>query len=286
VTLEIMAARTADAEPLGAICYDAFRVMQERHGLPPDWPSPAAAQQALGLLIADPAVEVVMAVRDGQIVGSNALSHHDAWGGIGPLTVAPRWQGQGIGRALMEAVMAQARARGIERLRLQQDAANMASLALYTMLGFRVQEMTVVLEARPWAHDGAGIRAATPADLEAIARLGQRHLGFGRHRAVAAALAQGFVVLVQEDELGLRGYFIAGRRGHGVAETEASMLALINAAAKRLAPGPARCFCPLSEAGLFRALLVAGCRAGKVMTLMARGSYKAPRSVCLPSVLG
>ena len=30
----------ADAEACGRICYDAFRAIAERHGFPPDFPSP------------------------------------------------------------------------------------------------------------------------------------------------------------------------------------------------------------------------------------------------------
>lgn len=286
MAVEIVAAQPADAAHLGRICYDAFRVVQERHGLPPDWASPAAAEQALGLLIADPAVVAVMSIDAGHVVGSNFLSHHDGWGGIGPLSVAPRWQGRGIGRTLMTAVMAAAKERELPQLRLQQDAANMASLALYASLEFVPQETTVVMEARPTGQRSPGIRAATVADLDEIARLSQRQLRLSRRQEVAAALDHAFTVLVQEAPGGLSGYFIAGRRGHGVATEETSMLALIHEAAYVVAPAPMRFFCPLREASLLRALLATGCRATKMMTLMTRGPYAVPDPVWLPSVLG
>ena len=289
MALEIGAAQMADAERLGTICFEAFRQEQERHGLLPDWPSPAVAQQALALLIADPHVVAVKATVDGVPAGSYFLSHHDGWGGIGPVSVDPAHQGQGIGRALMAAVIGAADGRGMSHLRLQQDAANLASLALYASLGFTFQEATVVMEAQPFLSHGAagpGVRPATSADLDAIDRLSQRHLQISRRHEVAAALAHGFVTLVSEDGDGLGGYFIAGRRGHGVAVNEETMLALIDAAAQRLAPAPVRFLCPLREAALFRHLLAADSRAGKVMTLLTRGEYATPKPVWLPSVLG
>ncbi len=286
MTVEIVAAQPADAATLGRICYDAFRVVQARHGLPPDWESPAAAECALGLLIADPAVVAVMAIAAGHIVGSNFLSHHDAWGGIGPLSVTPRWQGRGVGRALMTAVLAVAEVREVPQVRLQQDAANMASLALYASLGFVARETTVVMEVRATGRPSSGVRAATGADLEEIARLSQQHLQLSRRQEVAAAMDHGFTVLVQDGPGGLGGYFIAGRRGHGVATGEATMLTLIHAAACVLAPAPLRFFCPLREASLLCALLATGCQAAKMMTLMTRGPYASPDPIWLPSVLG
>jgi len=44
-------------------------------------------------------------------------------------------------------------------------------------------------------------------------------------------------------------------------------------------------FCPLREASLYRSLLKAGCRAVKVMNLMAIGPYEPPDAVWMNSVL-
>lgn len=137
---------------------------------------------------------------------------------IGPVSVDLARQGQGIGRALMGAVISAGKERGFSHPRLQQDAANMPSLALYASLGFVFQEATVVMEARPFLSSNAGarqVRLAIGADLEAIDRLSERHLTLSRRHEVAAALAHGFVALVHEDGDGFLGYFIAGRRGHG-----------------------------------------------------------------------
>jgi ribosomal-protein-alanine N-acetyltransferase len=52
------------------------------------------------------------------------------------LTVAPAWQGQGLGSALLEAVVQHARARGMATLWLEVRASNARARALYARRGF------------------------------------------------------------------------------------------------------------------------------------------------------
>jgi putative acetyltransferase len=49
----------------------------------------------------------------------------------------PAWRGQGLGRALLLACIAKARAQGITRITLQARADNTAAIGLYEALGFR-----------------------------------------------------------------------------------------------------------------------------------------------------
>ncbi|MGE6333424.1 GNAT family N-acetyltransferase [Stenotrophomonas sp. NPDC077659] len=52
-----------------------------------------------------------VAVQDGQVIGHVAVSPvaisdgSEGWFGLGPLSVAPQWQGQGIGSGLMRAAL-------------------------------------------------------------------------------------------------------------------------------------------------------------------------------------
>lgn len=57
---------------------------------------------------------------------------------IDGLAVHPDWQGQGLGSALIDALAAEARARGYERLRLDVADHNIRARALYERLGFGV----------------------------------------------------------------------------------------------------------------------------------------------------
>lgn len=58
-------------------------------------------------------------------------------GQIYAVYVAPEARGQGAGRALMEAALAEARARGLEQVALGVTVGNDAARALYVSLGFR-----------------------------------------------------------------------------------------------------------------------------------------------------
>jgi ribosomal-protein-alanine N-acetyltransferase len=52
------------------------------------------------------------------------------------ITIAPRWQGQGLGSALLDAVQAHARARAFATLWLEVRASNHRARALYARRGF------------------------------------------------------------------------------------------------------------------------------------------------------
>jgi predicted N-acetyltransferase YhbS len=52
------------------------------------------------------------------VVGSNFLLSADEVAGVGPITVEVPLQGEGVGRALMEAVIDRARQERIEMVRL------------------------------------------------------------------------------------------------------------------------------------------------------------------------
>lgn len=89
----------------------------------------------------------VVALLDGQVVGSNFLSLSDPVAGIGPVTVEPCHQGKDIGLALMQDVVDQGRRRGIERIRLLQETMNVGSLSLYASMGFDSREEVAYLQA-------------------------------------------------------------------------------------------------------------------------------------------
>ena len=98
-------------------------------------------------------------------------------------------------------------------------------------------------------------------------------------------LAQPPVTFLRERGGRVVGYYLAGIAGHGVAETEDDMLALVREAARQMPPDFHRVFCPLTEGSLYRSFLANGSRAIKVMNLMALGPYERPDGVWVPSVL-
>jgi len=282
--IELVPAGPEHVNELGRICFEAFKTFHERHRFPPDFPNAGIAAQVIGMLVQRDDCYGVAALAGGRPVGSNFLWHMDEVAGVGPITVDPTYQGRKIGRALMEAVLRQAREMGIDRVRLLQDGFNMASLSLYASLGFDVKEAVALMQAAPSRESAGSVRAVTEADLPAVEALSRRLYKTSRRNEVGAAIRYGFSPILRERDGRVTGYLIPGMIGHGVAETEADALALFGEAARRLPPEVARFFCPLSEASLYRKALQAGHRAIKVMNLMAMGPYEPPAAVWMPSV--
>ena len=94
----------------------------------------------LSMMFAHPGFYCVVAESGGQILGSNCLDERSAIAGVGPITIDPEIQNKGVGRALMEAVLARSAERGFQGTRLLQAAFHNRSLSLYTKLGFDTRE--------------------------------------------------------------------------------------------------------------------------------------------------
>jgi putative acetyltransferase len=92
--------------------------------------------------IVSPGGQIFVARHNGEVVGTCAVLPHDE--GVlelAKLSVAPRSQGSGLGRRLVEACLAYARARGARRLVLLSSSKLGAALRLYEGLGFRRASM-------------------------------------------------------------------------------------------------------------------------------------------------
>jgi ribosomal protein S18 acetylase RimI-like enzyme len=285
MAIELVPAEPQHARELGSICFEAFKEIHDRGCGTRDFPTVEIAQQVLGMLVEREDFYSVSALDNGRLVGSNFLSLMDPVAGVGPITVDPSYQGQGLGRILMQNVMDYARRRNIEQVRLMQDSFNGASLSLYASLGFDVKEPVAVMQAAPLAQADDGVRPIAEPDLPAIEELSERIYKNSRRNEVAAAAPYGFAALLRERRGRITGYLLPGIFGHGVAETEEDALALVGEAARRLPPEIARFFCPLTESSFFRKALQGGCRVIKVMNYMTLGPYEQPDEVWMPSVL-
>jgi len=282
MAVELRGSVAADVPELGRVCYEAFRDIAERHGFPPDFPNEAVAQSVVGLLVQQEAVYAVGAWEGAVARGSNHIAMWDEVAGLGPISVDVGSQGEGIGRRLMEDVIAHARERGFERIRLMQDAFNMRSLALYASLGFETKEPVAYIELAAGGAADANVRGATAADVPAMDALCREVYGISRAHEVAALMGAGFPAFVL-DRGRIAGYLIGTAIGHGVAEDEGVMLALYGSLGTAI-PGMLSNL-PIREGGLYRAALAAGHRNRKVMNLMALGPYEEPRGTWTPSVL-
>lgn len=285
--VDLRPAAPDDASECGRIIFEAFRDIAERHGFPPDFPSIEAGTSLAASFIAHPSIFAVVAVSDGRVIGSNFLDERDAVRGVGPITVDPSYQGAGVGRRLMQAVIE--RGRDARTIQLQQDAFNTRSLSLYASLGFDVTHPTVLITGTPAdAPDPAWeIRPLTVSDLDACNELCAA--AHGQHRGAAlrdalreldphVAVRDGRVV-AYASTLGM--WSLA----HAAAQEPRDMQALI--AGYAAATGrPVQMLVPIRHTELLRWCLAQGLRVVKPMNVMALGEYREPLVGCwIPSVL-
>jgi predicted N-acetyltransferase YhbS len=284
LTPTIRPAVAADAAECGRIIHDAFAAISGQHNFPKDFPSIEAGRRVAEMLIAAPGFYGFVAEEDGRIVGSNFLDERGPIAGIGPITVDPAQQNTGVGRRLMEAVMARAAARGLPGVRLVQDAFHNRSMCLYTSLGFVVREPLSVMQGRALGLSlpGYHVRAAAPEDSDACNALCRRVHGSERSADLAHAISEGTAVVVEH--LGrITGYATQlAFFGHTVGETNDDLKALIGAAREFAGPG---FILPTRNHDLFGWCLAHGLRLVKQMTLMTTGLYNDPAGAWLPSVL-
>jgi ribosomal protein S18 acetylase RimI-like enzyme len=192
MAIELVSAEPQHVDEIGRICFEAFKELQEEHGFSPDFPTMELARQVLGMMVQRDDFYGVVALRDGQPVGSNFLSLMDPVAGVGPVTIDCSCQGQGIGRALMQDVIDYARRKTIEQVRLLQDSHNVASLSLYASLGFDVKDTVAFMQAAPAAEADDSVRPVAEPDLSAIEELAKRIYKNSRRNEVAAAAPYGF----------------------------------------------------------------------------------------------
>lgn len=284
MTISVRRGRPEDAEALGTICYEAFRSIAEAHNFPPDFPSKERGIGLAAMLIGHPQAFDVVAEIDGRIVGSNFLDERNRVSGVGPITVDPAVQNDGVGRALMQAVLERSAERGFAGIRLVQSAYHRRSLALYLKLGFAVREPLVCLQGQPIGKTlpGHDVRQATENDIATCNRICLRVHGHDRGGELADSVAQGQASVVER--LGrITGYSTGiGFFGHTAAETNGDVQALI--AAAPAFPGPGL-LAPARNGELVRWCLSEGLRITQPMTLMTIGLYNEPDGAWLPSVI-
>lgn len=91
----------------------------------------------------------VVALEDGQIVGTGLLGVRGRTGWIGGMGVIPGKRRSGIGRAMMKYLIEQAQQRDLETIDLEVIEANRGAYALYRALGFAEHRFLLVLERVP-----------------------------------------------------------------------------------------------------------------------------------------
>lgn len=274
----------ADSAECGRICFEAFQHVAKRHSFPQDFPSSEVASGLMSVLLAHPKFYSTVAELDGRIVGSNFLDERCEIAGVGPITVEPDTQRQGIGRALMEDVIRRAQAQGSAGVRLVQSGYNNQTLCLYTKLGFRTREPLSLMSGSPPSVNliGYDVRRAEIGDIETCNQLCRLVHGHDRAGEMEDAIRDGSAVIVERQGR-VTGYATSiGFFAHAVGETNEDLMALIGAAEDIKGPG---ILVPTRNQSLLTWCLKNDLRLVQQMTSMTMGLYCEPTGAYLPSVL-
>ena len=119
----------------------------------------------------------VVAEAAGKAVGLAQLARRGDRGWVAGVGVVPEQRRQGIARAMMEALIANARAAGLKRLQLEVLQQNGAALALYQDLGWRI-ERELLTWSRPVEQGPLPIPAELLVEMDPLVLL---DAGFGWH---------------------------------------------------------------------------------------------------------
>jgi predicted N-acetyltransferase YhbS len=277
-------ATTEDTEACGRIFFDAFESIAVRHNHPVEPGSPDFTRFKASQMLASDGFWGLVAEREGDVIGCAFIDERSTIAGIGPVTVDPRDQDGGVGRALMEAALVHTRERGAAGVRLVQTAYHYRSLALYTKLGFVVREPLSVLQGPPprISVPGLGVRKAREGDLAACGALCTRIHGHDRNGELSDAISAGTAHVVERPG-GLSGYATGfGYGWHAVAESNQDMIALLAAADEFMGLGV---LVPSRNSLLVGWCLEHGLRIVQQSTLMTVGLYNEPAGPYLPSIV-
>lgn len=283
--VQIRRARPEDAAACGTICWDAFNAVADQHNAPRELPpDPQIVIGLLSMIFSHPKFYCVVAQQDGRVIGSNCLDERNPITGVGPITIDPAVQNEGVGRQLMEAVVARSNEQGFLGCRLMQAGYHMRSLSLYTKLGFIERETAVRMQGPSIKEitPGYSFRQAAAADATACNALCLRVHGHDRAGELADAIAQGSVI-VAENGGKLVGYTTGLHYfGYTVAENNRDLIAILAQAPSFEGTG---IMVPVRNHEVFRWCLNHGLRSLQLNTLMTIGLYNESRGAWLPSIL-
>jgi ribosomal protein S18 acetylase RimI-like enzyme len=288
MSLTIRSILQADAEACGKIGYQAHKIISSAHGYPSEQPSIEFAVGMIKTLLVNPSSWGTLAECNGRILGSIFLHVFppSPVAAIGPLTVDPSAEG-GVGRALMNSVLEEARKRQYDCVRLVQSPSHVRSFVLYTKCGFTLREPLFLMQGNPirgtsLSRPAYDVRAAQVGDIPECNQLCMSVHGFSREMELRQAIEQGIASLSIDNQGNIAGYAAGiGFFSHAVAKTNEDLKALVSSAPAIIGHG---LFVPARNADLIRWLLGAGFRISWPANLMTIGQYNEPSAPYLPSI--
>lgn len=282
--VNIRQAEPRDAAECGRICYEAFAALATAHNFTPDLPNADVATGLVSMLLGSKGLYAIVAELEGRIVGSNFVNQQGIIHGIGPITIDPQVQNEGVGGRLMRAALSRTQQKGAAGVRLVQAGYHCRSLSLYSKLGFEVREHLCCLQGPALVRETPGyrVRPAGEHDVVACNSLAERVHGHHRGAELCAAVSHGTAAVVE------RAGHITGYAtqiaffGHACGETTDDIKALISASKDFAGPG---FLVPSRNGELLRWCLQNKMRITQPLTLMTMGLYNEPAGAYLPSII-
>jgi GNAT superfamily N-acetyltransferase len=224
------------------------------------------------------AAACVLGVRgQGRLLAQGALGDYGSAATLAKMVVAPESQGHGLGRRLLEALLAPARARGIPIGLCATDQGR----PLYEKSGFSVSGELMILFGGPLPGTSTPESVVPLRDAARAIEIEQRFVGCDRNVMLRARLAQANAAFYSTGEPGfvMASAFEGGSViGPLFAQTEATARRLLEAVFARVS-GPARIDVPLSHSALREWLVGLGLREHSLRVEMACGAERTPWQV-------
>lgn len=280
----------SDIVECGQIGYEAHKAISSIHGYPSEQPTEEFGIDLIKKLVSNPNSWGVLADRQDKIVGSIFLHKFppSPVAVIGPLTVHPTEEG-GVGKALMDAALSEARRQKQDRVRLVQSPSHIRSFVLYTKSGFSLREPLFLVQGQPLKdtdkrsdNGNVNVRLVqNDNDISVCNELCKSVHGFSREMELRQAKEQGVATMVERNKA-ITGYTAGiGLFGHAVAKSNSDLKALISNSSTILGPG---FFVPARNHELLNWLLDSDFRIGWPANLMTFGPYLDPATPFIPSL--
>jgi predicted N-acetyltransferase YhbS len=284
--VSIRPGQPSDADAIAKVIYDAFDGIATKHGQVSDFDSPPIDRTHQRLKHLDQFNDYcVVAEAENQVVGVNFIDGHGDVGAIGVLAVLPTFQGQRIGKRLMESAIEHGRSVGYKSQRLLQAAYNSKSMGLYLSLGMVVREHLVNLNGTV-SGDSIGspdilIERASEEDVIACSKFCEKYYRAGRSREINDAAVDGGLLVARESGNIVGLTTSIGFSGFSVASTNDVLKSLIVNQATIEPPG---ILAPATNHSLIKWCLDSGLKISQSMNLMTLGEYEEPVGRWLPSI--
>jgi len=279
------------------ICFEAYADIEDRFRLLARNEGPSGnfrvfknsevARELLEILLKTEWAYGVIAFIDEEPVGCGFLCLKESIASVGPLFVAPRYQGRGVGRALLGHLIEYADLKQLKSVRLIQDACALGALALATSLGFEVKAQLMSMRQHGGSPNIRKIRRFTESDVTRLEALAKRvcpderllpTLGLALNRPSFFECDP----LIHEQDGRISGYLIPGTLGHGMAESSDIAITLVNHAVWQYPFTDTRFMCFMTNSDLYRRIQNLNSEPIRPFVLMVRGHFEPIRGNWLP----